>query len=300
VADIILDNPDPRVTFTGDWQTGTTASGRYGSDYRFALTVIGETTSNAFYRPNIVTPGRYDVYIWFPQGSNRSTNAQWHVSHEGGSVTVGFNQTMNGGAWRLIADGRDFAKGTNGFVRLSNDTGENNKVVIADAVRFAFNNPPVITAHPQSQTVYAGANVTFAAMASGSGPLSYQWRRNGAAIPNATSGMLQLLNVQPANSGSYTWSVGNPSGAVTSAAATLTVLAVPAPPWFDQITTLPDGRLQFRLTGDAGFTYLIEASSNLMDWSPLTNLFNQGGGVEFIDSDSPGAPHRFYRARWSP
>jgi len=58
------------------------------------------------------------------------------VSYNGGSTNVLINQQSNGGGWRLIAAGVDFAKGTNGFVRLGNNAGPN--VVLADAVRFDY------------------------------------------------------------------------------------------------------------------------------------------------------------------
>ncbi|HET9694349.1 MAG TPA: PQQ-dependent sugar dehydrogenase, partial [Steroidobacteraceae bacterium] len=46
--------------------------------------------------------------------------------------------------------------------------------------------PPVIDLQPTSRTVAVGQSVTFKVGASGSAPLSYQWRRNGAWIAGAT------------------------------------------------------------------------------------------------------------------
>src|SRR2546422_2254966 len=47
--------------------------------------------------------------------------------------------------------------------------------------------PPSITTQPTSQTVTAGQSATFSVAASGTAPLSYQWRKNGTAISGATS-----------------------------------------------------------------------------------------------------------------
>ena len=44
--------------------------------------------------------------------------------------------------------------------------------------------PPVITAQPQSQTVAAWSSATFTVAATGTAPLTYQWRSNGADIPS--------------------------------------------------------------------------------------------------------------------
>lgn len=146
-TDIILDNTNTAVTFDGAWQTGTSSVDKFGADYQFASTALGGT-SNAVYRPFIYTPGYYDVFIWYPQGSNRATNAPWSVFYFGGSTNVLVDQTINGGGWRLIASARPFQKGTNGYVNLFNDTGYSGKVVLADAVRFTlvtpFPNPPLI------------------------------------------------------------------------------------------------------------------------------------------------------------
>jgi hypothetical protein len=147
-TDIILDNTNPAVSFNGAWQTGSSSLDKFGSDYRFASTAVGGL-SNAVYCPSIYAPGYYDVLIWYPQGSNRATNAPWSVTYFGGSTNVAVDQTVNGGGWRLIAPARPFQQGTNGYVSLSNDTGSSGKVVLADAVRFtlvsSFPSPPVIS-----------------------------------------------------------------------------------------------------------------------------------------------------------
>jgi hypothetical protein len=151
-TDIILDNTNPAVTFYGAWQTGTSSVDKFGPDYRFASTVAGGL-SNAVYCPAIYAPGYYDVLIWYPQGSNRATNAPWSVVYFGGGTNVAVDQTISGGGWRLIAPARPFQQGTNGYVTLSNDTGYSGKVVLADAVRFTlvgpFPSPPLINSITQ-------------------------------------------------------------------------------------------------------------------------------------------------------
>lgn len=94
--------------------------------------------------------------------------------------------------------------------------------------------PPSITVQPQSHTNVAYVTTALGAAASGTPPLTYQWRFNGRNIPNATGPNLILTNPQPTDAGSYTLVVTNSAGAVTSAVATLTVITptdcVPAPP----------------------------------------------------------------------
>ncbi len=133
--DIILDNTNAAVTFSGEWQAGTASTDKYGTDYRFASTAAGGV-SNVIYRPYICAAGYYDVFIWYPQGSNRATNAPWSVVYDGGSINVPVNQQTNGGGWVAIGTALPFAQGTSGYVMLSNDTGYSGFVVLADAVRF--------------------------------------------------------------------------------------------------------------------------------------------------------------------
>jgi len=87
---------------------------------------------------------------------------------------------------------------------------------------------PSIVSQPMSQTVFAGANVSFSVTANGTPPLFYQWLRNTTNLPGATSSSLNLTNVQIADGGTYAVIVSNSVGPVTSSDAVLTVN--PPPP----------------------------------------------------------------------
>ena len=84
---------------------------------------------------------------------------------------------------------------------------------------------PAITTQPASQTVTAGANVTFTAAADGSPEPTFQWRKDGTAISGATSATLTLSSVSAASAGAYSVVATNTVGSATSNAATLTVNA---------------------------------------------------------------------------
>jgi hypothetical protein len=95
-------------------------------------------------------------------------------------------------------------------------------------VPFQAGQIPVISAQPQSQTVTPGSNVTFSAVASGTGPFAYRWRKNGmdltdgAHISGATTWMLSLSNVSPFDPATYDVVITGAS-TVTSDPATLVV-----------------------------------------------------------------------------
>lgn len=82
---------------------------------------------------------------------------------------------------------------------------------------------PAFSQHPQSQSVPLGSSVSLTATASGSPAPTFEWRKNGVAIPGATGQVLTLTDVEPADAGSYTAVATNASGSATSNAATLTV-----------------------------------------------------------------------------
>jgi hypothetical protein len=91
----------------------------------------------------------------------------------------------------------------------------------------ALPSAPAITSHPQSRTATAGENVTFAVTATGTTPMSYQWRRNGTSISGATSSSYTISSVQTGNGGDYTVDISNSVGSATSNAATLSVSTLP-------------------------------------------------------------------------
>ena len=90
-----------------------------------------------------------------------------------------------------------------------------------------FQTTPSITTQPSAATVTAGSTASLSVVASGTAPLSYQWRKDGGAISGATSSTYSIGSTSTSDAGSYTVVVTNSAGSVTSNAATLTVKALP-------------------------------------------------------------------------
>jgi len=93
---------------------------------------------------------------------------------------------------------------------------------------------PTFTLQPLSQTLVAGTSVTLAAAAGGTPAPTYQWRKDGTAITNATNASLVFSAVATTAAGSYTVVVTNSAGTATSSAAVLTVTAAPVAPAITQ------------------------------------------------------------------
>jgi hypothetical protein len=81
----------------------------------------------------------------------------------------------------------------------------------------------VIAAMTAGQEKLLGESVTYAVTASGSTPLSFQWRKDGVAIAEATRSTLTLVSIGAADAGTYSVVVTNSVGAITSANAALSV-----------------------------------------------------------------------------
>ena len=87
---------------------------------------------------------------------------------------------------------------------------------------------PSITSQPTSQTVTAGQTASFTVIATGTPPLSYQWKKSGTAIPGATSSSYTTPATSSSDSGiQFTVVVSNTVASVASDPATLSVNSQP-------------------------------------------------------------------------
>jgi len=89
--------------------------------------------------------------------------------------------------------------------------------------------PPSVGMQPKPTTVFIGQPASFSAVAQGSLPLRYQWRRNNQPVANATNSTFSLASVVLSDEADYTLVVTNNSGSVTSVVARLSLLeAIPS------------------------------------------------------------------------
>jgi hypothetical protein len=88
---------------------------------------------------------------------------------------------------------------------------------------------PTITTQPVNAAGTVGSTVTFTVVASGTGPLSYQWQKSGNAIAGATAASYTTPALQIGDDGSmFAVVVTNSAGTVTSGNAKLSVTAQPS------------------------------------------------------------------------
>ncbi len=80
---------------------------------------------------------------------------------------------------------------------------------------------------PADQTVVGGQSVTFTADVLGSGPLSYQWLKDGGPVTDATNASYTIPSVLTNDIGNYALRVANSLATNTTRAAHLTVTSTP-------------------------------------------------------------------------
>lgn len=151
--------------------------------------------------------------------------------------------TNNGGSWSNIsgAVGSSYTTPATTLSGGSANNGDQFRAFATNTAGSATTNPatlsvsastvaPTITTNPTPQSVAEGGSVSFTVAATGTAPLSYQWRKGGANISGAVSATYSIGVVVTGDSGSYDCVVTNSQGSVNSTPATLTVSAAGSPP----------------------------------------------------------------------
>ncbi len=123
--------------------------------------------------------------------------------------------------------------------------------------------------------VNLGGSVTYNVVASGQGPLTYQWSHDGTPMNGATSATLTISNAKQTDAGLYTVTVKNSLGEATSEAGQLSIVATP------QIDTQPQPAL---VSVGAPFSLTVAASGP----GPITYKWQKG------TQDIPNATNATY------
>jgi hypothetical protein len=79
----------------------------------------------------------------------------------------------------------------------------------------------VVTTHPTSVSAFPGDPASFTVAGTGTGPLTYQWRRNGVPILGATNATYSIASVVKADYGAYDCIIADTCGPATSNVAHL-------------------------------------------------------------------------------
>ena len=139
VPEILLDDADEeRVRISGAWRPGS-PEGKYGLT---ALRLDSPSEGDVRFSPNIGTPGRYDVYLYWPRSSDLATSVPLTIGHADGVEHLQINMRepdeVHGGlqhgivSWVRLGT-YAFTAGDSGFLSIA---GGSDGAVFADAVLF--------------------------------------------------------------------------------------------------------------------------------------------------------------------
>lgn len=163
----------------------------------------------------VVTAGSDAVFAVVASGTE-ALSYQWRFN---GAPLAGANSPV------LRLTGVTVASAGSYSVTVSNDAGEADSD--AAMLNVTAGTPaavaPTVVTQPSAATVTAGNTATFAVGVDGTGPFTFQWRRDGANIVGATSAVITLNNVALPNAGAYSVVVSNSAGTIVSSNAILSV-----------------------------------------------------------------------------
>jgi hypothetical protein len=152
-----------------------------------------------------------------PQGA--PLNYQWRRNGNDIQGAISASYTLDNA--QLADSGALFS------VRVSNAVGD----VVSNTALLTVSAAPVapsITTQPAAVSVNVGQSATFSVVATGSAPLTYQWRRNGVDIANARESSYTINATALSDNGAvFSVVVTNGVGNRTSGTATLTVTEPP-------------------------------------------------------------------------
>ena len=156
--------------------------------------------------------------------------------------------------------------------------------VASNPVTLTVSAAPALVVQPVGQTVVAGDALALAVSATG-GNLKYQWKRNGVDIDGATANVFRIAAAAAGDdNASFTVTVSNALGSVTSSAAVVRVVA-------GAVSALPVAAAQVAVSkpGSAAgsFTLVRRSNGTLASWGYNTDG-QRGDGTLTLPSDTIG------------
>ncbi len=151
--------------------------------------------------------------------------------------------------------------------------------ITSSVARVSVGSAPKIATQPLDSKAVQGKTILLRTVATGAAPLRYQWRWNGAGIDGATNASYQLAPAQTNQSGTYSVTVNNDYGSITSRQ---TVVYVAYPPG---LTNVPKSivadeggstNLSVTVAGRTPLTYIWYRNADVVGSDATLTLTNLG------------------------
>jgi hypothetical protein len=148
-------------------------------------------------------------------------------------------------------------------------------------------NTIAISTQPQSQMVIKGGALELSISATSETALTYQWFKDGSAIPGATNATLTVPSTDIDTAGTYWVEVSNGDSQVKSDEANISV-AIP-----QDLAIFHAIELNF--STEIGVQYQLQGSNDLSDWQDLGDPVEGDGSDAIRFHSTKDAPMKFYR-----
>jgi len=285
---ILLPNSgDPSVAAPDEWIKIPSVAQYGGADWKNLMQWSHNVTLE---EAKLIASKNPDISFFFYENwgmALQSPSGEWRILQPGDALF------FNGTPWWGSTDGQ-----ADGYIRRTSQPNEPNPspevpgiplidpmIVIDDGKNLVtdpiiqlpeppvLSVPPSIDQQPSSAKVLANGKVTLSIAASGSGELTYQWRKDGQPMEGQTAPELYLRATEKA-AGLYTVLVSNEVGSTESQAAAIEILPAAQLKGVYQGLLTGDsedgaavGRITVTMTGQTGF-------SGKLDYAGVTYRFS--------------------------
>ncbi|MEO8425778.1 MAG: hypothetical protein ABI651_01570 [Verrucomicrobiota bacterium] len=169
---------------------------------------------------------KYIVGFLVNERNGGGEETSYTVSFADTDLTTEVVTPVGGANPYLVRQATFTAAGTEGVLKFTHIVSGGDHTLLLDNIVVIpeTGSSPFILAQPRPKSVEVAGSASFSVSAVGGGTLSYQWKKDGAALAGQTTDTLTLDNVTTAMGGDYSADVKNANGTATSVAAHLTVL----------------------------------------------------------------------------
>ena len=239
-------------------------SNSFGSTASRAATLTVNTPVSITTQPAAATANVGDSVTFSVTAAGTNLVYEWRQNNipipgaTGTSYTIPSVATTNAGNYK---------------VRVSNVLGAIFSSIATLSVNVA-SAAPTIQTQPSGGAYNVGDSLSLAVAVTGTTPFTYQWRMNGTPISGATASTFNIASLHTTDAGTYSVTITNSVGSVTSSGAAITVAQVP--PVINSITPIQRIKvnqtitLTVNATGD-GLTYQWYRSYGLEVGPPETS-----------------------------
>ena len=279
------DNSYGQITIPAGLSNAVAISANALANFSVALTGEGAPATYIPQPPGLSTYSGIPVQFHARVAAAAPLTTQWQLNAAdipgatNRTLFLASPQTNDAGVYRLV---------------LSNSLGVATSTTIALSVT---DSPPILLASLTDQVTYPGATAVFQIGIAGSGPLNFQWKLNGSAVPSVTGVTLSFVPIAATNIQCLVV-VSNPFGSLTNTARLYVPPAVgwsqDLPPWDRSFppTNITDLVAVAGVPTSYRIDYGIRRDGTVASWNSYGFPSDVPAGLTKVEAIALGKEHR--------